>query len=46
MAILIFENYTSLNYDQVAGHMIFIAQTALYMSAKLEQHIDTQMDWP
>ena len=25
--------------------MVFIAQTALYMAAKIEQHIDTQMGW-
>jgi hypothetical protein len=36
MAILILENYVSLNQDKVAGLMIFVAQTALFMSAKLE----------
>jgi hypothetical protein len=26
--------------------MIFIAQTTLYMAAKIEQHIDNHMSWP
>jgi hypothetical protein len=46
LAILILDDYISLNQDQVSGHMIFIAQTTLYLAAKLEQHIDTHMSWP